>query len=150
KINFGLYTHLCHAFIVADGDGKIRTNKSCPSAQLVADAHRANVKILLSLGGWGWDKQFAAIVNKPEGEDRYVRSVMELVDRYDDEGIDRDGESPDPPAEVTGFDRLCRGFRRELDSLGQKKNRHLFQTMAASASPGTLKWLTNELLLATM
>src|SRR6186997_1366068 len=62
KLNFSLYTHLCHAFIVADEDGKIRPNRSCPSKELVADAHQANVRVLISLGGWGWDKQFAAIV----------------------------------------------------------------------------------------
>ena len=38
--------------------------RSCPSRQLVADAHQAGVKVLLSLGGWGWDKQFAAIVEQ--------------------------------------------------------------------------------------
>src|SRR5712672_49736 len=52
KINFGLYTHLCHAFIVADEDGAIRPNRSCPGRELVADAHQANVRVLVSLGGW--------------------------------------------------------------------------------------------------
>src|SRR4051794_8664153 len=66
KINFKLYTHLCHAFVTADADGTIRPNKSCPNRKLVEDAHKGGVKILLSLGGWGWDKQFAAIVSKAE------------------------------------------------------------------------------------
>jgi chitinase len=38
KVNFGLYTHLCHAFVVADRDGKIRPSQSCPSRDLVAAA----------------------------------------------------------------------------------------------------------------
>ena len=79
KMNFGLYTHLCHAFVVADEDGTIRPNRSCPSRELVADAHQAGVRVLISLGGWGWDKQFAAIVSKPEAEDRYVKSVLSLI-----------------------------------------------------------------------
>jgi hypothetical protein len=66
KINFGLYTHLCRAFVVADADGKIRPSKTCPSQKLVTDAHKARVKVLISLGGWGWDKQSAAIVSKAE------------------------------------------------------------------------------------
>jgi hypothetical protein len=41
KINFHLYTHLCHAFVVSDADGKIRPSNACPSRQLVADAHQA-------------------------------------------------------------------------------------------------------------
>ncbi len=150
KINFGFYTHLCHAFVVADEDGKIRPSKTCPSRLLVHDAHKAGVKVLLSLGGWGWDKQFTAIVSKAEAEDRYVASVMAIVNEYDYDGIDLDWEYPDTKEKVVGFDRLSRRFRTELDALEQKKSRHLFQTMAASANPSTLKWLSNKLLLETM
>jgi chitinase len=150
KIHFNLYTHLCHAFVVADESGAIRPNQSCPSRELVADAHQANVKVLISLGGWGWDKQFAAIVSQPEAEDRYVKSVMTIVDDYDYDGIDLDWEYPDTKDEIVGYERLCHRFRQRLDELGQKKGRRMFQTMAAAANPPTLKWLTNELLLETM
>src|SRR5262245_6578418 len=107
KINFDLYTHLCHAFIVADEDGTIRQNRTCPSRELVADAHTAGVKVLISLGGWGWDKQFASIVSKTEAEDRYVKSVLAIVEDYDYDGIDLDWEYPDTLEEVAGFERLC-------------------------------------------
>lgn len=150
KLNFSLYTHLCHAFVVADEDGKIRPNRSCPNRELVTDAHQANVRVLISLGGWGWDKQFAAIVSQPDAEDRYVNAVMAIVDEYDYDGIDLDWEYPDTAEEVAGYDRLCRRFRAQLDELEKKKSRHLYQTMAASSNPPTLKWLSNELLLATM
>jgi chitinase len=150
KINYQLYTHLCHAFVVADETGKIRPSKTCPSRQLVADAHKAGVRILLSLGGWGWDKQFAAIVSNAEAEDRFVKSVLAILDEFDYDGIDLDWEYPDTKEEVVGFDRLSRRFRKELDALGQKKGRRLLQTMAASANPSTLKWLSNKLLLDTM
>jgi chitinase len=150
KIDFGLYTHLCHAFVVADENGKIRQNPSCPSHELVADAHQNGVRVLISLGGWGWDKQFAAIVSKPEAEKRYVTAVMAIVDDYDYDGIDLDWEYPDTREEVLGFERLTRRFRKQLDELGQKKGRRLLQTMAAAANPPTLQWLSNELLLETM
>ncbi len=150
KINFGLYTHLCHAFVVADEDGTIRANRSCPSKELVADAHQAGVKVLLSLGGWGWDKQFAAITSKPEAEDRYVKSVLAIVEENDYDGIDLDWEYPDTEEEIVGFERMSRRFRKELDAMGQRKGRRLLQTMAAAANPPTLKWLKNELLLDTM
>src|SRR5262249_29736013 len=142
--------HLCHAFVVADADGKIRPSQPCPNRQLVADAHKAGVNVLLSLGGWGWDKQFAAIVSRTEAEDRYVNAVLTIVVQYDYDGIDLDWEYPDTKQEVIGFDRLCRRFRKELDALGRKKGRHLLQTMAASANPSTLQWLSNKLLLETM
>ncbi len=150
KINYKLYTHLCHAFLTAGEDGRVQTNRNVPSRELVAEAHRSGVKMMISLGGWGWDKQFAAIVGKAETEDFYVKAVMEIVDACDYDGIDLDWEYPDTREEVAGFDRLARRFRKLLDQLGQKKGRSMVQTMAASAHPGTLKWLTNELLLDTM
>ncbi len=150
KINFRLYTHLCHAFVVADEDGRIRPNQSCPSRQLVADAHAAGVKVLISLGGWGWDKQFAAIVSQPEAEDRYVAAVLAIVRDYDYDGIDLDWEYPDTAAEVPGFERLTQRFRTQLDALGRTKGRPMFQTMAASANPGTLRWLNTKHLLQTL
>jgi chitinase len=150
NIDFRLYTHLCHAFLTADGEGRVQKRGSVPSRQLTDDAHKAGVKVLISLGGWGWDKQFASIVSKPECEERYAKAVMEIVDESNYDGIDFDWEYPDTKEEVPGFERLTRRFRKELDELGKKKGRTMVVTMAASANPGTLKWLDKAFLLETM
>ena len=149
-INFRLYTHLCHAFLVADGEGKVRQRRNVPSHELTDNAHKAGVKVLLSLGGWGWDRQFASIIAKPESEDRYVRSVMAIVDESDYDGIDLDWEYPDTEKEIVGFERLTRRFRKEVDELGVKKKRRMVLTMAAAADRGTLSWLSKQFLLETM
>jgi chitinase len=150
NIDFRLYTHICHAFLVADGEGHIQKRWSVPSRQVTDDAHKAGVRVILSLGGWGWDKQFASIVSKPEAEERYAQSVMEIVDQFNYDGIDFDWEYPDTKEEVAGFERLTRRFRKELDELGQKKGRTMQVTMAASANPGTIRWLDKAFLLETM
>jgi chitinase len=149
-INFRLYTHICHAFVVADDEGRIQRGRNAPSREVTTEAHKAGVKVILSLGGWGWDKQFASIVSKPEADDRYFNGVMEIVEQFDYDGIDLDWEYPDTKEEVVGFERLTRRFRKALDALGEKKGRHMVVTMAASASPGTLKWLDKAFLLETM
>jgi chitinase len=149
-INWRLYTHLCHAFLVADGDGNIRKARDVPNREFPAEAHKQGVKVLLSLGGWGWDRQFASIVSRPEAEDRYVKSVMEIVDGYDYDGIDLDWEYPDSEREIVGFERLSRRFRKDLDAIGERRGRPMVLTMAAAANPGTLKWLGKEFLLETM
>lgn len=150
KINFGFYTHLCHAFVVADEDGKIRPSKTCPSRLLVHDAHKAGVKVLLSLGGWGWDKQFTAIVSKAEAEDRYVASVMAIVNEYDYDGIDLDWEYPDTKEKVVGFapeSPFPDGARRlgaeevpapvsDHGRLGQPVHAQMAQQQAASGNHG--------------
>ncbi len=149
-LNFRLYTHLCHAFVTADGDGNVEKSRNVPNRELAAQAHKAGVKMLISLGGWGWDKQFASIVSKPEAEDRYVKAVLAMVDEADYDGIDLDWEYPNTKEEVVGFERLARRFREGIDAIGTKKGRPMVQTMAASSNPGTLKWLDKEFLLATM
>jgi chitinase len=149
-IKFQLYTHICHAFLVADADGQVRTGRNVPSRELTAKAHQAGVKVLVSLGGWGWDSQFASIVSKPEAEDRYFKSVMAIVDENDYDGIDLDWEYPDTDKEIVGFERLTRRFRQALDTIGSKKNRSMVVTMAASSNPGTLKWLGKDFLLENM
>lgn len=151
EINYDLYTHLCHAFLTADADGSIKPSRNVPNPALVKDAHAHGVKVLLSLGGWGWDKQFAAIVAKDQTADRYIESVMKIVGDADYDGIDLDWEYPDTEAEVRGFERLVLHFRRELDRLGGRKGgRHMLLTMAASSNPGTLRWLKTGFLVQTM
>ena len=70
------------------------------------------------------------------------KSVMAIVDKYDYDGIDLDWEYPDTKTKVVGFERLVPAVpRSELDATGAEESRRLVQTMAASANPGTLKWL---------
>jgi chitinase len=52
----------------------------------VKDAHAAGVKVLVSLGGWGWDKQFTALVSNPDAEKRYITSVMSIIEAFDYDG----------------------------------------------------------------
>lgn len=150
EIHFKLYTHLCHAFVTADGEGNVEKSRNVPSGELAAKAHDAGVKMLISLGGWGWDKQFASIASNPEALDRYVKAILTMVNESDYDGLDLDWEYPDTKEEVAGFEQLARRFREGLDGIGARKARAMVQTMAASANPGTLRWLEKDFLLATM
>jgi chitinase len=150
NLEYELYTHLCHAFVVADEDGRLRPNKNVPDAAFAAEAHRHGVQVLLSVGGWGWDAQFAAIVLDREAETHFVQSVLQLVDEADYDGIDLDWEYPDSREEVPGFERLTRRLRTGLNAIAERKGRPMQLTMASAAHPQTLDWLSNEFLLETM
>ena len=149
-LDYKLYTHLAHAFVTADAEGKIQPNRDVPNRDLTAAAHQHHVQVLLSLGGWGWDEQFAAIATHPEAEARYVASVLKMVDDFDYDGIDFDWEYPDTAAEVVGFERITRKFRAGVDAIGQRKHRAMRITMAASSNEGTLRWLATDFLVETM
>ena len=73
-----------------------------------------------------------------------MKSIMEMVDEFDYDGIDLDWEYPDTQEEVVGFERLCRRFRKQLDELVVQKGRHLAQTMAAAANPPTSSGLATN------
>lgn len=149
-IDFRLYTHLAHAFVTADADGRIRPSRTVPSRDLTTKAHAAGVRVLLSLGGWGWDEQFAAIGRNPEAEARYTSAVLKMVDEADYDGIDFDWEYPDTDAEVVAFERMTRTFRAGVDAIGQRKGRAMRITMAASSNPGTISHLSTTFLVETM
>ncbi len=149
-VNYSLYTHLCHAFVTAGPDGVINKGRGAPSRELTTQAHRAGVKVLISLGGWGWDKQFAEIVSNPEAEARYVDGVVKMIDEFDYDGLDLDWEYPDTAKEVEGFERLTRTLRGRIDAIGKAKNRSMNLTMAAAANKGTLSWLKKDFLLENM
>ena len=149
-LNYDIYTHLCHAFLTADADGTIHTPRGTTGRELTAEAHEHGVAVLVSLGGWGWDEQFAAIAADESIRAKYVDSVMQVVDSGDYDGIDLDWEYPDTAAEVAGFEALCRGFRDRLDARAKAVGRPMRLTMAAAANPGTLKWLDPAKTLATL
>jgi len=149
-VNFALYTHLCHAFVTAGPDGTLNRGRNVPDRDLTAKAHEAGVKVLISLGGWGWDKQFAAIVANPDAETRYVDAVVKMLDEYDYDGLDLDWEYPDTQKEVEGFERLTRTLRAKIDAIGKAKNRPMNLTMAASSNAGTLQWLKPDFLVENM
>lgn len=149
-VNYSLYTHLCHAFVTAGPDGVLNKGRGAPSRELTTEAHKAGVKVLISLGGWGWDKQFAAIVSNPEAEARYVDAVVKMIDEYDYDGLDLDWEYPDTAEEVEGFERLTRTLRGRIDAIGKAKGRPMNLTMAASSNKGTLRWLKKEFLIENM
>ncbi len=149
-INYTLFTHICHAFVVADEEGRIVPRTSVPSRKLTREAHLAHVKVILSLGGWGMDKAFAALTSEEASYERFVSTVMIMVDEYDYDGIDLDWEFPDNPTEAKNFNRLARRFRRELNTLGDRKGRPFLLTMAVNASPSLSQWLGTDVLLETM
>ncbi len=149
-IDFGLYTHLCHAFVVPDADGAVRKRASVPDAAFAAEAHRHGVRALLSVGGWGHDARFAAIALDREAEQRLVDSLLRLVEESGYDGIDLDWEYPDSREEIPGFERLARRLRTGLDALAENRGEPILLTMAAAAHPQTLEWLSNGFLLETM
>lgn len=102
-IQFGLLTHINFAFAIPakTGGGLAALRNSDKLKALVAKAHANNVKVFISIGGWGIgdgggeDSRFHVLAADPEERDYFVTKTMELVRRFDLDGVDVDWEYPD-------------------------------------------------------
>jgi GH18 family chitinase len=109
-------THLNYAFLLPNADGSVQEiSNPWILEDLVKQAHLQNVKALISIGGWGPDKEFKQLAASSETRQRFVHAVVEFVKKYDLDGADVDWEYPEadiPSADH--FTRLMQELRAQL------------------------------------
>jgi chitinase len=103
KIPYDKLTIINYAFFYPRPDGTITGRDSVGDAlylgspqgtRLTDLAHKKNVKVLLSLGGWDDSGNFPAVAASPALRETFARSCMDAVRRYGFDGIDIDWEYP--------------------------------------------------------
>ena len=102
-IAFQRLTHINFAFAVPakNGGGLDALRNADKLAALVQKAHRNNVKVFISIGGWsigdggGDDSRFHRLAADPQERNYFVAKTMELVRRFNLDGVDVDWEYPD-------------------------------------------------------
>ncbi|MBV8879092.1 MAG: glycoside hydrolase family 18 protein [Planctomycetaceae bacterium] len=138
EIGYGRFTHLAHAFVRADADGRVKADKSIPNADLARRAHEKNVRVLLSLGGAGSAKTFRAIVRSDDARRRYVEEVRKLVADATYDGVDVDWEPTENEEDRQGLVVLVTALREALGTATL--------TMAAPGSDWYGRWWDVEAL----
>lgn len=147
-VDYGSYRLIYHAFLLADREGRLleQPDWGMPSAELVRLAHRHGCRIIVSLGGGGYDV-FPAIAATDEGRRQFVQRVVEFVRIHGYDGVDLDWEPPPvDPATGEHWSALIRQFRRALDDLGRTQSRRYYLTTALP--PG--EWAVRRLDYRTM
>ena len=88
--------------------------------QLVAAAHAARVKVLVSVGGWhdGDHRAFDAIGADPKLINTFTTSLLRFAKEYKLDGIDIDWEHPDATT-AAGYAALMRRLATRLHRRGQ-------------------------------
>lgn len=102
-IQFNYLTHINFAFAIPEktGGGLAALRNADKLAALVPKAHAEGVKVFISIGGWsvgdggGDDARFHRVAADPEERNYFVAKTMELVRRFDLDGVDVDWEYPD-------------------------------------------------------
>jgi GH18 family chitinase len=114
-IPYTALTHINYAFLIPNDDG---TFAHFPNAwkleTIVAQAQEAGVKVLISVGGWGWHEQFEALAAGPETRSRFVHNLATFVAQYGLDGADIDWEYPRPGQSAGNFLLLIRELRQAM------------------------------------
>lgn len=123
-------THLVYCFGHLDSSRlKIRSAKDTVLIQKMVGLMQQNpqLKVLLSLGGWGGCEPCSAAFSTADGREIFARSVKEITSFFNTDGIDLDWEYPAiagfpghpyAPADKDNFTELVKKLRA---TLGRKK-----------------------------
>lgn len=101
-----------------------------------------DLKILISIGGWTWSKNFSDAVLSDTSTHNFASSAVEIVSRFNLDGIDIDWEYPGMqgdsnvyrPEDKQHYTLLFKELRQGLDSLKSITHTKYFVTTAVGAS----------------
>ena len=114
-IPYDQLTHLNYAFLIPNADGTfVPLTNLWKLQKIVADAHAADVQVLISVGGWGWDAQFETLAADPVTRAAFVQNLTDFVTENDLDGADVDWEYPDPGPSSQNFLALMQELRQAM------------------------------------
>ena len=96
-----------------------------------------HLKVLLALGGWGWDGTFSGVAADPAKRATFAASCASWVEAQGLDGIDIDWEYP-AASDRENVTALLQAVRAELDSLGSKNGRQYYLSVATPSSEANL------------
>lgn len=108
-------THINYAFLIPNADGSFKKLLNAwKLKKIVEQAHENGVKVLISVGGWGWDAEFETIGADPALRAAFVQNLKAFVDEYQLDGADIDWEYPDAGVSAQNFLALIRELRAAM------------------------------------
>ncbi len=108
-------THINFAFLLPKEDGTFH-DLSDPRMldELIYLAHQQVVKVLLSVGGWGLDRQFEILAASPVRRTTFIQGLLKVMSQYHFDGIDMDWEYPNLGPSAQNFLILMQELRIAL------------------------------------
>jgi len=100
------------------------------------------LKVLISIGGWTWSKNFSNAVLTDTSAYNFASSAVAIVSKYDLDGVDIDWEYPGMigdsntylPEDKQHYTVLFKDLRDDLDSLSNITHRKYYVTTAVGGS----------------
>lgn len=114
-IDFSVLTHINYSFLIPRANGTTRPF-GAPNhlRKVVTQAKKHGVKVLIAVGGWGWDKEFETLAADPAIREKLAKRVTDFCATYQLDGIDIDWEYPNAGASAANFSALAAAFRSAL------------------------------------
>lgn len=143
KISPNKITHINYAFVdVKDGKAFL-TNEATDTTNFrkLNELRQQNpdLKILISIGGWSWSRNFSDAVLTTEGQKIFAKSAVEIMKNNNLDGVDIDWEYPALPGDVGNVYRpedkhnytlMFAAIRAELDALEKETDKKYLLTTA--------------------
>ncbi len=142
QINYEYLTHLAHAFTKPDAEGNLVVSDDYLYPELLSEAHHRNVKVIMSIGGWGNCEGFPGMAATPRTRSRFIGQVLDFVKEHHYDGVDIDWEFVSNAVEMQDFV----SFVKELSAALKAQSPPLLLTMAAPSGPYWGKWINYEAL----
>ena len=143
KIKYRHLTHIAHAFTKPDSDGNLIIDEGYIYPELVREAHKYGVKIIMSTGGWERCEGFPGMASSAENRKRFITQVVSFCEKHDYDGVDIDWEYVSNQEEQKNFVH----FIEELSEALKALNPPLQLSMAVPSGHFWGRWINYEELL---
>ena len=146
SIDIWRLSHINYAFVDIKDNRAWLHNEATDTVNLrkLSKLKRINLglKILISIGGWTWSKNFSDAVLTDTSTQNFVSSAVAIVSKYNLDGIDIDWEYPGMmgdsniyrPEDKQHYTFLLKDLRESLDSLSHITNMKYYVTTAVGGS----------------
>lgn len=151
SIDANALSHINYAFVdIKDNRAWLRNEKTdTVNFRKLNELKNINpdLKIMISIGGWTWSKNFSDAVLTDTSTQNFAQSAVDIVSKYNLDGVDIDWEYPGMigdsnvyrPQDREHYTYLFKNLREKLDSLSKQTPKKYFVTTAIGNSPAFLQ-----------
>ena len=139
-------THINYAFVDVQDNRAWLTNEVTDTVNFrklnLLKQKNPDLKILISIGGWSWSENFSDAVLTDTSRIAFAKSAIDIVRKYDLDGVDIDWEYPAKPGEEgnvyrpgdkQNFTLMFQEISKQLKAVEQETGKKILLTTAVGA-----------------